>query len=120
MSSLTDDLAMIPAQTALLGSDRHYPEESPAHEGSVDALSCVRSAGVDERTRGFQGRGVELLDKIGRKQVLFETDYPHQDFDTPAVVWDQPMLTEADKRAILGGNAMELFNLKSRVRAAAD
>ena len=33
---MTDDLVRIPAQTATLGSDRHYPEEGPARAVSVD------------------------------------------------------------------------------------
>ena len=32
-------LVSIPAQTAVLGSDAHYPEEAPAHEVTVDAFS---------------------------------------------------------------------------------
>lgn len=53
----------------------------------------------------------------GTKSLLFASDYPHQDFDTPAVIWDQPTLSEADKRAILGGNAMDLFKLKALASA---
>lgn len=33
---MTDDFARIPAQTALLGSDRHDPEEAPVRETHVD------------------------------------------------------------------------------------
>ena len=32
---MTDDLVLIPAQTATLGSDRHYPEEKPARPVDV-------------------------------------------------------------------------------------
>ena len=32
---MTDDLVWIPAQNATLGSDKHYPEEAPAHAASV-------------------------------------------------------------------------------------
>jgi formylglycine-generating enzyme len=35
---LTDDLIWIPAQTAVLGSDHHYPEEAPAQPGSVEGF----------------------------------------------------------------------------------
>jgi formylglycine-generating enzyme required for sulfatase activity len=31
-------MSWIPAQTCALGSDSHYPEEGPAHEGSVDGF----------------------------------------------------------------------------------
>ena len=33
---MTDDLVRIPAQTAVVGSDAHYPEEGPARTVSVD------------------------------------------------------------------------------------
>jgi uncharacterized protein len=51
----------------------------------------------------------ELMD--GENQLLYSSDYPHQDFDLPAMIWDLPFLTEEAKRKILGGNAMRLFNL---------
>src|SRR5262249_44157978 len=51
----------------------------------------------------------ELMD--AENQLLYSSDYPHQDFDLPTVIWDLPFLSEAAKRKILGGNAMSLFNL---------
>lgn len=39
---MTDDLIWIPAQTALLGSDRHYPEEAPAREVRVEGFWIQR------------------------------------------------------------------------------
>ena len=35
---MADDLVWIPAQTAVLGSDRHYPEEAPAQPIGVDGF----------------------------------------------------------------------------------
>ena len=35
---MTNDLVWIPAQTAMLGSDRHYPEEGPAREFAVEGF----------------------------------------------------------------------------------
>lgn len=32
---MTEDLIWVPAQTTVLGSDEHYPEEAPAHRASV-------------------------------------------------------------------------------------
>ncbi|MGB8500992.1 SUMF1/EgtB/PvdO family nonheme iron enzyme, partial [Mycobacterium sp.] len=34
----TDGLVWIPAQTAVLGSDRHYPEEAPVRDVGVDGF----------------------------------------------------------------------------------
>lgn len=40
--SLRADLAWIPAQTATVGSDDHYPEEAPVHDVDVDGFSIQR------------------------------------------------------------------------------
>ena len=47
----------------------------------------------------------------GGSQLLYSSDYPHQDFDLPTQVYDLPFLSESARRAILGGNALELFRL---------
>jgi predicted TIM-barrel fold metal-dependent hydrolase len=57
----------------------------------------------------------ELLN-AGRR-LLYSSDYPHQDFDLPTQVYDLPFLSEPEKRAILGGTALELFKLPVPVRA---
>jgi uncharacterized protein len=46
----------------------------------------------------------------GTRSLLFASDYPHQDFNTPASIWDQ-RFSEEEKRAILGENALKLFKL---------
>jgi predicted TIM-barrel fold metal-dependent hydrolase len=60
---------------------------------------------------------VDIMD--GANSLIYASDYPHQDFDTPATIWDQPRLSDAEKRAILGGTAMRLFNLPARAPAVA-
>jgi len=47
----------------------------------------------------------------GETQLLYSSDYPHQDFDLPTVIHDLPFLSADAKRAILGGNAARLFGL---------
>lgn len=49
----------------------------------------------------------EMID--GPERLLFATDYPHWDFDLPQRIYELPFLSEAEKRRILGGNALELF-----------
>ncbi|MDA1327240.1 MAG: amidohydrolase family protein [Proteobacteria bacterium] len=44
-------------------------------------------------------------------QLLFASDWPHWDFDTPSVIYDLPFLSEQAKRNILGLNAKRLFKL---------
>ena len=46
-----------------------------------------------------------------KDQLLFSSDWPHFDFDTPNVIYDLPFLDEQSKRNILGLNAAKLFNL---------
>ena len=44
-------------------------------------------------------------------QLLWASDYPHWDMDVPSVIYDLPFLDERRKQKILGGNAIDLFNL---------
>jgi predicted TIM-barrel fold metal-dependent hydrolase len=44
-------------------------------------------------------------------QLVWSSDYPHWDFDTPSVIYDLPFLKEKAKRNILGANAARLFGL---------
>ncbi len=43
--------------------------------------------------------------------LLYASDYPHWDMDLPSVIYNLPFLKESAKRKILGGNAIEVFNL---------
>jgi predicted TIM-barrel fold metal-dependent hydrolase len=52
-------------------------------------------------------------------QLLYASDWPHWDFDTPSTVWDLPFLNEKQKRNILGGNSARLFGLKDPYQAKA-
>ncbi len=49
-------------------------------------------------------------------QLVYTSDYPHQDMDLPSVIWDLPFLDETAKRNILGDNARKLFNLDVSAR----
>ena len=44
-------------------------------------------------------------------QLLFASDWPHWDFDTPGKLMALPFLSEQAKRNILGENARKLFKL---------
>jgi predicted TIM-barrel fold metal-dependent hydrolase len=64
-----------------------------------------------------------LLEEIFRmmdapNRLLYASDYPHWDFDTPSVIYDLPFLDERAKRRILGLNAAELFGLPTQARGA--
>jgi predicted TIM-barrel fold metal-dependent hydrolase len=65
-----------------------------------------------------------LLEEIFRMldaphRLLYASDYPHWDFDTPSVIYDLPFLDEQAKRRILGLNAAELFGLPTQAPAGA-
>ncbi|HJP68791.1 MAG TPA: amidohydrolase family protein [Sphingomicrobium sp.] len=47
-------------------------------------------------------------------QLLYSSDWPHFDFDTPSTIFDLKFLSENARRNILGGNAQRLFNLPNR------
>jgi len=42
-------------------------------------------------------------------QLLYASDWPHWDFDSPSSIYDLPFLDENAKRNILGRNAARLF-----------
>jgi hypothetical protein len=44
-------------------------------------------------------------------RLLYASDYPHWDADLPSTIYDLPFLKEQEKRNILGGNAIKIFNL---------
>jgi len=53
-------------------------------------------------------------------QLLYASDWPHWDFDTPTSITTLPFLNEQAKRNILGLNAARLFNLEvKRLRPSA-
>jgi hypothetical protein len=47
-----------------------------------------------------------------RTQLLYCSDWPHWDFDTPAKMWDLPFLDEEARRNIMGFNAARVFGLE--------
>jgi hypothetical protein len=52
-------------------------------------------------------------------QLLYASDWPHWDFDTPSAIYNLAFLNEKQKRNILGGNAARLLNLKDPYAAKA-
>jgi predicted TIM-barrel fold metal-dependent hydrolase len=46
--------------------------------------------------------------------LLYDSDYPHWDFDQPSTIWDLPFISQNAKHNILGGTAARLFKLPPR------
>jgi len=102
----------------------------PSYSGRSDAV-CDQSTGEDCRalkkkpseyfkkeimidTMIFHQEGLRhLVAEVGVGQMVYGTDYP---FDWPVgidFVLNAPFLSNADKEAILGGNAMKVLRITS-------
>ena len=85
-------------------SQLHVPEP-PSHGYYRQVVSCFFKDGV----------GVENLDRVGRENIAFETDYPHQDGTWPHTeeVAEKLFghLDPADIERIARGNAVRLLDL---------
>lgn len=67
----------------------------------------------------MEARDMKLLQSTfeainAETQLLYASDWPHWDFDSPSVIYDLPFLGEEAKRNILGLNADRLFGLGER------
>jgi uncharacterized protein len=51
------------------------------------------------------------FDMLGTDRLLYASDYPHWDFDSPSIITDLPFLTDDDRKRILSENAAEAFDL---------
>ncbi len=51
-----------------------------------------------------------------KTQLLYASDWPHWDFDTPSSITTMSFLDDQAKRNILGLNAARLFNLPVKRR----
>ena len=102
----------------------------PSYSGRSDAL-CGRGSGADCKalkkkpseyfkrellvdTMIFREEGLRhLVAEVGVSQMVYGTDYP---FDWPVgidFILNAPFLSNADKEAILGGNAIKLLRIPS-------
>lgn len=54
----------------------------------------------------------QIIDILGADSIMFSTDHPHFDFDNPAAISRYfEDLTEEEQGKVLGGNAMEVFDI---------
>lgn len=53
-----------------------------------------------------------LFARIGARQVLYASDYPHWDFDMPHALSRLSFLSRADREAVLALNAVRAFGLR--------
>ena len=100
MQRLDDQYLMRQSEAPLLKrmpseymSDNCFYTCQPMEKSNMKALECT-------------------FDMINAKSnLLYASDWPHFDFDTPSVIYDIPFLDEQAKRNILGLNAANLFGL---------
>ena len=48
---------------------------------------------------------------IGTEQLLYASDYPHWDFDSPRIITELPFLSNEERAQILGDNATKVFGI---------
>ena len=73
--------------------------------------NCWYSSQPMERTN-MKATQLTLEMINAESQLLYSSDWPHFDFDTPSIVSRLPLLSEQAQRNILGLNAAKLFNLE--------
>jgi predicted TIM-barrel fold metal-dependent hydrolase len=52
---------------------------------------------------------IEMIGGVNR--LMYASDYPHVDYDSPTAITSIPGLSNEEKAKILGGNALEVFEL---------
>ena len=73
--------------------------------------NCWYSSQPMERTN-MKATQLTLEMINAESQLLYSSDWPHFDFDTPSIVSRLPFLSEQAQRNIIGLNAAKLFNLE--------
>jgi predicted TIM-barrel fold metal-dependent hydrolase len=68
-------------------------------------------------TQPIERTDLPLLEAIFKSmkadtQLMYASDWPHWDFDTPSTIVDLPFLSDQAKRNILGLTAKKVFNIK--------
>jgi len=87
-------------------------EEAPLLERPPSEYITDFYFGTQPLEVGARNDLLELcFDMIGTDRLLYASDYPHWDYDSPSIVTDLPMLDDEDRKDILGRNAEEVFGL---------
>ena len=88
------------------------PEEAPLLEKKPGEYICDFYFGTQPLEVSARPDLLEIcFDMIGTENLLYASDYPHWDFDSPSIVTDLPMLDDDERRAILAGNAEGVFGV---------
>jgi uncharacterized protein len=88
------------------------PEEAPLLEKRPREYITDYYFGTQPLEVSADPRLLELcFDMLGTDRLLYASDYPHWDFDSPSIITDLPFLSDEGRKRILAGNAAEVFNL---------
>ncbi|MGB9961749.1 amidohydrolase family protein [Halobacterium sp. MBLA0001] len=62
-------------------------------------------------SRRREGYASRVVDMIGAENLMFATDLPHPDFDTPEELYRRisGQLDDSEVREIMGGNVVDVF-----------
>ena len=104
MQRLDDQYLMRQSEAPLLkkmpseymSSENFFYSCQPMEKSNLKALECT----------------FEMIN--AKDQLLYSSDWPHFDFDSPNVIFDLPFIDEQSKKNILGLNAAKLFNLDTK------
>jgi formylglycine-generating enzyme required for sulfatase activity len=78
MAEADDDMVWIPGGTFLMGSDRHYPEEAPAHRVHVDGFWMDRTPVTNRAfSRFIEATGYETFAEIAPDPKDYPGALPH-------------------------------------------
>lgn len=88
------------------------PEEAPLFEKRPSEYITDYYFGTQPLEVSANPRLLELcFDMLGTDRLLYASDDPHWDFDSPSIITDLPFLSDEDRKRILAGNAAEVFGL---------
>jgi aminocarboxymuconate-semialdehyde decarboxylase len=95
-------------------SDHGYAARPDAHTMQRAPSEYLRQIYFDSLVYTPAGLG-HLIDQVGSSQVVVGTDYPFDmgSYDVHGLVANVPGLSEAERAAVLGGNAARLIGLKT-------
>lgn len=106
-------VAYLPGLMARL--DEEYlkrPEEAPLLEDRPSEYLRELYFGTQPLEISMEPEHLEMcIDMIGVDALMYASDYPHWDYDSPSTVAELPFLSRAEKQQILADNAAEVFDL---------
>lgn len=89
------------------------PHQAPLLEKQPSAYMQEMYYGTQPLDQPPQQKYFEYIIEMlgGAERLMYASDYPHEDYDTPNSITDLPFLSGNEKERILGRNAEEVFGI---------